>query len=265
MAPGGCDSGAYPVHMCGRYVAKTGADGLVRFFVVDDRDPEVDALPPRYNVAPTDRVPVVVRADGQLVLSAMRWGLVPFWAHDPKVGSRMINARAESVADSRAFARSFEERRCLVPADGFYEWEKAGGRRLPWFVRRVDGDPIAFAGLWASWRDPAGRERRLVTCSIITTAANGVLDPIHDRMPVVLEREVWDAWLRPDSDLGDLRELLAPAPDEVLERHRVSTRVNRVGVDDPSLVDPVEEVDDEAAAAAEAAVPVDGGQPSRFD
>ena len=236
--------------MCGRYVSTTDAEGLVRFFVIDDRDPQARAAHvrydggPSYNVAPTDAVPAVVRHDGQLVLSTMRWGLVPFWADDAKIGARMINARAESVADKRAFAESFAQRRCLLPADGFYEWEKVGGRRLPWFVHRTDGDPMTFAGIWSSWRDPADRDRRMITCSVITTTANSTLEAVHDRMPVVLERDVWDAWLDPDADVGDLRELLGPAPDEAIDRYRVSTRVNSVANDDPSLLEPVDEEED---------------------
>ena len=239
--------------MCGRYVATTTAEGLVEFFVIDDR--QVDDVPPSWNVAPTDPVPSVVRHDGQLVLTSLRWGLVPFWAKDPKVGARMINARSETAAEKSAFAESFERRRCLLPADGFYEWERAGGQKLPWFVRRTDGDPMVYAGIWSSWRDrSAGPDApRLLTCSVITTRANGVLAPIHDRMPVVLEREQWDAWLDPQADMGDLTELLGPAPEAAVERYRVSTRANAVANNDPSLVEPI----------PEDARP-DGDQPSLF-
>lgn len=242
--------------MCGRYVQSTDADGLARFFVIDDRDPQARAdrvrydQPARYNVAPTDPVPAVVRHDGQLVLATMRWGLVPFWADDPKVGARMINARSEGIAEKRAFAESFEQRRCLLPADGFYEWERVGGRRLPWLVRRADGDPMAFAGIWSSWRDPADRETRLITCSILTTDANAVLEPVHHRMPVVLDREAWDTWLDPQADAGDLTELLGPAPDDAVERYRVSTRVNAVANDGPELVEPLEDGADESPGSA---------------
>ncbi|CAN5491907.1 SOS response-associated peptidase [soil metagenome] len=236
--------------MCGRYVTTTDADGLVKFFVLDDRDPAARTANVRwqgganYNVAPTDPVPAVVRHDGQLVITELRWGLVPFWADDRRIGARMINARAETVADKPAFAKSFAERRCLIPADGFYEWEKVAGKRLPWLVRRTDGDPMVFAGIWSSWRPPAtdteaDRDTRVLTCSIITTTANGVLQPIHDRMPAVLGRAVWDAWLDPQSDLGDLRQLLGPAPDSDVDRRRVSTRVNSIANNDPSLLEEV--------------------------
>lgn len=261
--------------MCGRYVATKDADGLVQFFVVDDRDPAVHVRwdgAANYNVAPTDPVPAVVRHDGQLVLTELRWGLVPFWADDRKIGARMINARAESVADKRAFAESFERRRCLIPADGFFEWETVAGRKLPWFVRRTDDDPMVFAGIWSSWRDKADPEQRLLTCSIITTRANDVLSPIHDRMPAVLDRGVWDTWLDPASDVGDLRELLGPAPDDAVERYRVSTRVNTVANNAPDLLDPVDEEDAgaEVVGPAHPSVTVSAEaatdhQPSLFD
>lgn len=262
--------------MCGRYVATTDAEGLVRFFVIDDRDPQARADHVRwdgaanYNVAPTDPVPAVVRHDGQLVLSELRWGLVPFWASDRKIGARMINARAETLTSKPAFSEAFERRRCLIPADGFYEWETRDGRRLPWFVRRTDGDPMVFAGIWSSWRDKADPDApRLLTCSIITTRANRVLAPIHDRMPVVLDRAARDAWLDPDVELGDLRELLGPAPDDHVERHRVSTRVNHVANDGPDLVDPIEDTDDAPPSStvgpAHPSVTGKPAQPSLFE
>ncbi len=268
--------------MCGRYVATKDADGLVRFFMIDDRDPQArsDRVEwdgtPNYNVAPTDSVPSVVRHDGQLVLTSLRWGLVPFWAKDPKVGARMINARAETIAEKSAFAQSFEQRRCLIPADGFYEWEKAQGKRLPWFVHRTDGDPLVMAGIWSSWRDKADPTNGLVTCSIITTRANAVLEPIHERMPVVLDRSVWDTWLDPHADAGDLRELLGPAPAEDLQRYRVSTRANSVANNDPSLVEPLDQADPDDIARPQdlggttgnrRTKPADsaGGQGSLFD
>lgn len=263
---GACDIGGYGWAMCGRYVATTTAEGLVKFFVVDDR--QAGDLPPNYNVAPTDQVPAILRHDGQLVLSEFRWGLVPFWAKDPRMGAGMINARSETVADKNAFAESFERRRCLLPADGFYEWEKVAdgtkrGARLPWFVRRTDGDPMVYAGIWSSWRDRATPDApRLLTCSILTTTANGVLNPIHDRMPVLLRREQWDAWLDPQSDLGDLQELLGPAPEEDVERFRVSTRVNSVANNDAELLTRLAEDDRDlpSTVATPRPVPVDQGQ-----
>ena len=246
--------------MCGRYVATTTAEGLVKFFVIDDR--QVDDVPPSYNVAPTDPVPAVVRYDGQMVLTEFRWGLVPFWAKDRSIGARMINARSETVREKKAFAESVEQRRCLLPADGFYEWEKVDdgtkrGRRLPWFVRRTDGNPMVYAGIWSSWRDRENDNTRLLTCSVLTTSANEVLSPIHDRMPVVLEREQWDTWLDPQADMGDVRELLAPAPDDTGERYRVSTRVNSVANNSPELLEPLAEDDQDLPASLVTTVDTD--------
>ncbi len=224
--------------MCGRFVQATDPEGLVRFFVVDER--QTDDLPPSWNTAPTDPAYAVARHDGRRVLTRFQWGLVPWFSRDAKGGARMINARAETVRTSKAFADSFERKRCLIPADGFYEWEKAGKVRLPWFVHRTDGNPMAFAGLWASWRDRNAPDRpRLLTCTIITTDANDRLASLHDRMPVVLERDAWDAWLDPDADLDELEGLLRPADDEVIDLHRVSTAVNSVRNQGPELVQPV--------------------------
>lgn len=232
--------------MCGRYVSTTDAEGLARMFVVDDRDPRVTSDPVRwqgqanYNVAPTDEVPAVVLHEGYRVLTAFRWGLVPFWAKDPKIGARMINARSETVTEKSAFAESFERRRCLLPADGFYEWRRVDGKKMPWLVRRTDGDPMVFAGLWSSWRDRSAPDSpRLLTCAVLTTAANQVLAPIHDRMPVLVPRDEWDTWLDPQTDEATLRALLQPAPDGALRRDLVSTRVNSVANNDASLLEPV--------------------------
>lgn len=234
--------------MCGRYVATKDADGLVRMFVVDERDPLVqpDQVQwrgePNYNVAPTDEVPAVVLHDGKRVLTSFRWGLVPFWAKDPKIGARMINARSETVLEKSAFAESFQERRCLLPADGFYEWHTRGGKKLPWLATRTDGDPMVFAGIWASWRDKSDPDAdRLLTCSILTTTANEAVAPIHDRMPVILDRRDWNTWLDPESTPEDLQKLLGPTPPPAIEQHRVSTRVNSVSNNDAALLEPVPE------------------------
>lgn len=254
--------------MCGRYVATTDAEGLTRFLVVDAQ--RGGDLPPSWNVAPTAQVPGVLAHDGRRVLTDLRWGLIPSWAKDPSIGARMINARADTIDEKRAFADSFAQRRCLLPADGFYEWQKVDdgtrrGARLPWFVTRTDGAPMVFAGIWASWRDrtaevPEGGEPpRIISCSIITTDANGVLAPIHDRMPVVLPRERWDAWLDPQADPLDLKPLLAPADDDAVRRRRVSTDVNRVANDGPELLEPLP--DEGLATGFEA--PAE--QPSLFD
>jgi putative SOS response-associated peptidase YedK len=165
--------------------------------------------------------------------------LIPSWAKDPKVGDRMINARAESLADKPAYERAFRRHRCLVPAEGFYEWQRRGSRKQPMFIHRRDGEPMAFAGLWAAWRDANGEWLR--SCAIVTTNANNTLAPLHDRMPVVLEERDWDRWLDPGSgDVDALAHLLQPASDDLLVAYPVGTAVNSADNDGPELVERVE-------------------------
>lgn len=237
--------------MCGRYTSTTSTTDLAAHFGVDEVvAPE---LGPRYNVAPTDETYVVATAGAQRRLGLCRWGLVPPWADDPSVGSRMINARAETLLEKRAFARAFARRRCLIPIDGFYEWQPGGGaadpggrtskrpKKQPWYLRGADGSPLAVAGLWESWRPRgAGPAGRLVTCTIITTVANDTVRPLHDRMPVLLPPSAWSTWLdADDGDAASLRDLLAPAPAAALEVVRVTTAVNDVRNDGPHLIEPV--------------------------
>lgn len=214
--------------MCGRFVALSDPDGLVRFFTIDER--QAADLPPSANVAPTEPVYAVARHDGSRVLTTFRWGLVPFWAKDLKVGGRHINARAETVHTAPAFRDSFDRKRCIIPADAFFEWERRPGQKpQPHLFERGDRGPLAFAGLWASWRDRSVTDaERLLTCTIITTDANAVVAPLHDRMPVVLEMADVDAWLDPATPPDALRGLLRPAPDDLLVSRRVSTAVNDV-------------------------------------
>jgi putative SOS response-associated peptidase YedK len=179
-------------------------------------------------------------------LGSFRWGLVPSWAKDPSVGARMINARAEGIATKPAFRAAVARRRCLIPADAFYEWqrrESPDGKpagRLPYAIRRRDGRPMAFAGLWEVWRDRAdpGAEP-LRTCVIVTTSANDLMAPIHDRMPVVLAPEDWAAWLDPATDAATVSGLMVPAPSDWFEAFPVSTLVNKVSNDGPRLLDPL--------------------------
>jgi len=183
---------------------------------------------PRYNVAPTQAV-VTVTDDGTRHLEQMRWGLVPRWAKDPKGGARMINARAETLAERPAYRGALRRRRCLIPADGFYEWaEGAGSRkaRRPMYVRLTTGEPFAFAGLWDEWRPPEGGEP-LRTCTIVTTEANALVAAFHHRMPVILAPEVEAVWLDPGlTDPAHLRSLLVPYPAAAMEAYPVSTAVN---------------------------------------
>ena len=191
---------------------------------------EADAPPelsPRYNVAPSQNIPIV-RDEGEKRRFALaRWGLIPHWAKDIKIGYSTINARAETVASKPAFRNAFRHRRCLIPADGFYEWQVIPGSKTkqPWFIVLKDREPMAFAGLWERWRSPEGEE--LESCSIIVTDANEIMRPIHDRMPVILAPCDWDAWLEPDAkDVGGLQGLLKSYPAEGMAAWPVSTKIN---------------------------------------
>jgi putative SOS response-associated peptidase YedK len=206
--------------MCGRYTFTLPSDFAARFGI-ENMEPDLE---PRYNVAPGQILPVVVSNSPNRV-ELMRWGLVPSWAKDPKIGNRMINARAETVATKPAFRRPFVARRCLVPATGFFEWQKQGSRKTPFYIRLKDQSLFAFAGLYDVWRDREGQE--LKTYTIITTTANGVVAPIHDRMPVILKQADEATWLDPGlRDQAALQRLLAPYDAEQMEFFPVSTRVN---------------------------------------
>lgn len=241
--------------MCGRFTSTTPVVALAEAFAVDDV--RTEAMQPRWNVAPTQPILTVATrrsraAEGEeggprRALGAMRWGLVPSWARDISVGNKMINARAETLADKPAYRSALLRRRCLIPADAFYEWqvqvaaEGAGAKgRLPWAVRRCDGAPMALAGLWEVWRDPAAPADAppLRSAVIVTTSANEVLAPIHHRMPVVVDPADWDLWLDPTvGDQDFLQTLLVPAPADALEAFPVSSRVNKVDHDGPELLD----------------------------
>jgi putative SOS response-associated peptidase YedK len=251
--------------MCGRYAASADPEELVEEFEIDE---VFEGVPgPDFNVAPTVAVPAVLerRAKGtdrvSRRLSPLVWGLVPSWAKDPAIGSRLINARLETVAEKPAFRKAFSARRCLLPADGYYEWytseaatrvlgRTVKAKKQPFFIHRADGGRLAMAGIYEIWRDP-GKDRDdesawLRTCSVITTQATDAVGHIHDRMPMVISKESWDAWLDPrrtDPDAA-LRLLDVTEPDE-LEVYAVSTAVNSVKNNNPSLVDPLPAEDDD--------------------
>ncbi len=221
--------------MCGRYVLAGDAADYAEYFSADRIVGE--GLSPSYNVAPTDPVYAVAEWQGERLLGTMRWGLVPPWADH--AGGGQINARAETVATKPTFRRAFSRTRCLVPADGFYEWEPKDRGRAPHWVHRSDGHPMAFAGIWSTWRDP-GTGEPVRSCAIITTGAAGPVADIHPRMPVALDPSVWDAWL--DRDLQDPAEaeaLLRPIPADLLAEREVSRAVNSVRNDGAHLLDPV--------------------------
>lgn len=219
--------------MCGRFSLTTPTEGLRALFGFD----ELPNLPPRYNIAPTQDVAGVRLAgdDGKPSFTLFRWGLIPSWAKDPSIGSRMINARAETVAEKPAFRAAFRRRRCLIPADGFYEWEKLpDGGKQPWRVTLEGGKPFAFAGLWEDWLGADGSE--VETCTIVTTDAALSIAEIHHRMPVILDPGDFTLWLRGTPD--EAAALLHPFRGK-LAAYRVSSRVNRVRNDDAALLEPV--------------------------
>lgn len=222
-------------------VSSTPVSALAEQFLVEEvRAPEGEA---RFNVAPTDQVYAVAASKGVRRLGTFRWGLVPSWADDPSVGSRMINLRAETVSDKPSFRRMLERHRCIVPVDGFYEWKSMGkGRKKqPFLVRSRDGRALALAGLWEVWKDRQDQDADwLRTCTIVTTEPNDLLAPVHDRMPVVLPPSAWDTWLDESvTDVDVLAGLLVPCPSELLEMWPVSTDVNRVENDGPELALPL--------------------------
>lgn len=231
--------------MCGRYVSSSQPDEIARYFGAETSEALAEESPrENFNVAPTNDVYIVLETGETRRVELARWGLVPSWAKDPSIGSKMINARAETVATKNAYKRLFERKRCIVPADGFYEWKVVPGqkRKQPMFIHRADGDRFAFAGLWEVWRDPNHPDAQpLRTCTIITGPANEAVAPIHDRMPVMLPPDAWDPWLDRDvRDLELLTKLLVPAPASIIAAHPVSTAVNNVRNKDASLVDPID-------------------------
>ena len=223
--------------MCGRFTLSTPAQTLASLFDLT----ETLELPPRYNIAPTDAVATVrlPAEDAERELALLRWGLIPPWAKDPAVGSRMINARAETVATSPAFRAAFRQRRCLVPATGFYEWQRLERRKQPFYIRMRDGLPFAFAGLWEHWEGPDGAA--IESCTLITTEPSELVRPVHDRMPVILDPKDYELWLDPGVRSPErLQSLLRPYPAEKMLAYPVRPWVNNPAHDDPECIEPLE-------------------------
>lgn len=221
--------------MCGRFTLTAPADIIADLF-------EVAALPPiapHYNIAPTqDVLAVRADADGAREAVMLRWGLIPYWADDRSIGSRLVNARSETAAEKPAFRDAFERRRCLVVADGFFEWKPVNRHKQPYWIRLADGAVFGMAGLWERWRDEEGEW--LQTCTVLTTGPNELVAPLHDRMPVIVPPAQHATWLDPDTGARDLQKLLCPFPAEEMTATAVSTRVNSVAHDDPGCVEPVQ-------------------------
>jgi putative SOS response-associated peptidase YedK len=239
--------------VCGRFVSTAGPDRIAAYFdTILPTEAVAESLGENYNVAPTqDIYAVVASGEGRARVDAFHWGLIPSWAKDRKIGSRMINARAETLAEKSSFKGLLARKRCIVPMDGFYEWKpgsedgpvNAKGQPLkqPMFIHPRDGELLTVAGLWTAWKDPDDPEERwLHSATIITTAANATMRPIHDRMPAVLPPEHWATWLDPSNDdLSSLRALLDGGPPDLLEVRAVSTDVNNVRNNRPELIEPV--------------------------
>ena len=219
--------------MCGRFTQERPASELAEIFAAE---PLRDDPGAHFNVAPTDEATVVVQREDRRAVTGYRWGLIPHWATDAKVGSRMFNARAETLTTSPAFRDAFRRKRCLVPVDSFYEWKREGTIRQPYRVVRRDGRPLALAGLWAGWHDPATQTVRR-TFTIVTTSPNKALADLHDRMPVIVPQGAWDRWLDPTPpDPAELLGLLLPTDDVELEIYPVERLVNDVRRDGPDLI-----------------------------
>lgn len=222
--------------MCGRFTLITPAEQIAEQFEL----PEVPSLSPRYNIAPTQPVAAVrlLPGNGGRELALLRWGLVPFWAKDPNIGARMINARSETVAEKPAFRAAFRQRRCLVLADGFYEWQRLERGKQPFYIHLRDGKPFAIAGLWEHWKGANGQT--INSCTLLTTQPNDLIRTLHNRMPVVLRPEDYDLWLDPDVQGPELlRPLLRPYPSDSMAAYPVSNWVNKPGNDSPQCIEPM--------------------------
>lgn len=219
--------------MCGRYVLTAPFSVLVALYNLTGGRPN---LQPHWNIAPTQMVPVIRRDKDGRAISLVRWGLIPAWVKDPKAGPPLINARAETVAEKPSFREAFKRRRCIVPADGWYEWARAEKTKQPWYYTSLGGEPFAFAGLWEKWSDPQTGES-VESCALITVAANSLAVNVHDRMPAILKPDDVERWLEGTSE-DELAACLAPFPSDGMTARMVGTRVNAVRNDDPACLDP---------------------------
>ena len=227
--------------MCGRYVLTTPGEVLAQIFEVSpDRVAAAAAgSVPRYNVSPTQQVPIVRNtSDGPRELAMVTWGLVPHWAKDPAIGNKLINARSETAAEKPSFRDAMKRRRCLLPADAFYEWKKLGKGKQPFLLRMRDAKTFAFAGLWSQWKNPEGGVV-LESCAILTTTPNELAAKVHDRMPVILSPTQQGRWLDPAANRSTFTELFFPFPADQMEAFPVSPRVNRPANDGPENLEPV--------------------------
>ncbi|MEZ4519144.1 MAG: SOS response-associated peptidase [Chloroflexota bacterium] len=221
--------------MCGRFSLFADGEEVAAHYGLD----EVPFLAPRYNIAPTQPVAAVRLAynSPERELTHFQWGLIPSWSKDPSIGSRLINARSETAAEKPSFRSAFKRRRCLIPTSGFYEWQKVGKGKQPMFIHPAEGDLMSFAGLWEYWQSADGSE--LETCTILTTGPNAIMEPIHNRMPVIVEPDDYAMWLDPETPADQLMHLLRPSESSLLDAYPVSTVVNNPRNEDPACIQPV--------------------------
>jgi putative SOS response-associated peptidase YedK len=228
--------------MCGRYAITLPKEAMIGLFDLFINEAEVEPIPPlapRYNVAPSQDIPVIAVTSALDLKRCvmMRWGLHPAWIKEPPGAKSMINARAETAAEKPFFRDAMRKRRCLIPADGFYEWKRDGETKQPYFIRLKSGAPMVWAGLWERWRGPDGHD--VLTVAMLTIGPNATMRPIHDRMPVILPPQAWEMWLNPKTPREPLQWMLQPAPDDALEAWPVSRRVNKPSEDGPELLQPI--------------------------
>jgi putative SOS response-associated peptidase YedK len=224
--------------MCGRFTNKAKPEQIKTEFKIGSKNPNL--YEPRFNIAPSQMIDVVFEPESERIISQLKWGLVPSWSKDSDIGNRMINARAETLTEKPSFREAFKSRRCIIPASGFYEWQKqAKGAKQPFYFYLKDKDVFGFAGLWESWIDKQTGEE-LETCTIITTEANNVLKSVHERMPVILKPESYDEWLDTKvKDTGRLQKLLVPYSAKEMDSHPVSRSVNIPDSDSSDLIEPI--------------------------
>lgn len=224
--------------MCGRFTNRAKPEQIEKEFKVGAKNPNL--YEPRYNIAPTQMISAVLQEKSNRILTQLKWGLVPSWSKDASIGSRMINARAETLAEKPSFREAFARRRCIIPASGFYEWQKTNsGAKQPFYFYLKDREVFGFAGLWESWLDRETGEE-LETCTIITTEANEAVEPVHERMPVILKAENYEEWLdAKEKNTERLQKFLLPYPGEEMSAHEVSRSVNIPDTDSPELIKPL--------------------------
>ncbi len=221
--------------MCGRYTLTASPEAVQQAFTLDT----LPILQPRYNIAPTQPVPIIT-SEKPKELTIVSWGLIPSWSKDTSGASKLINARAETIEEKPSFRAAYKYRRCLIPADGFFEWQSVdnGGKKKPQFIYVGEHEVFAFAGLWERWQSPGGDE--VHTCTILTTEPNDLIKPLHHRMAVILDKADYDAWLSPDSKPGELKHLLRSYPSERMNLYEISTLVNNARIDTPEILQPVQ-------------------------